>query len=71
MKDEHSRPQENLYIESYSGNDFGEKISFTVGLSYIMASSLGLVKGSIEGFPRQFNMPKKLLLNNFFNSVGK
>jgi import inner membrane translocase subunit TIM23 len=73
------RKQENLYIESYSGNDWGEKLSFTVGLSYLagiailikVASSIGLVRGTIEGFPRKFNMPRKLILNNFFNSVGK
>ncbi|CAD8145145.1 unnamed protein product [Paramecium pentaurelia] len=58
-------------IEQYSGQDFGDKISFTVGVSYMLASSIGLVKGAIEGFPRSFNMPKKLILNNFFNAVGK
>ncbi|CAD8058567.1 unnamed protein product [Paramecium primaurelia] len=58
-------------IEQYSGQDFGDKISFTVGVSYMLASSIGLLKGAIEGFPRQFNMPKKLILNNFFNAVGK
>ena len=40
-------------------------------ISTILASSIGLVKGAIEGFPRSFNMPKKLILNNFFNAVGK
>lgn len=60
-----------MYIESYSGHDWGEKLSFTVGVSYIVASTIGLTKGAIEGFPKEFNIPKKLLLNNFFNSVGK
>ncbi len=30
------KKKENLYIEQYSGNDFGEKLNFTVGVSYIL-----------------------------------
>jgi hypothetical protein len=26
---------ENLYLESYSGYDWGDKLSFTVGCSYV------------------------------------
>lgn len=40
-------------------------------ITKILASSIGLVRGAIEGFPSAFNMPKKLMLNNFFNAVGK
>lgn len=32
--------KENLYIDSYSGNDWGEKLSFTVGVSYLAGSSV-------------------------------
>ena len=37
----------------------------------LLAAACGLVKGIIEGIPRDFSLPKKLLLNNFFNSAGK
>ncbi len=36
-----------------------------------LAASIGLAKGLIEGFPKDFSLPKKLLINNFFNSAGK
>ena len=29
-----------MHIESYGGNDFGEKVSFTVGVSYVVGKSL-------------------------------
>ncbi len=29
------RSNENLKLDTYSGNDWGEKLSFTVGLSYV------------------------------------
>jgi len=32
---------------------------------------LGLFKGLYEGFPKNWNLPKKLLLNNMFNAVGR
>jgi hypothetical protein len=37
----------------------------------IIASSLGVIKGIYGGIPTNRNLPKKLLINNFFNSVGK
>ena len=36
-----------------------------------LASSIGILKGIYLGIPRNKNLPKKLLINNFFNSVGK
>lgn len=41
----------DIKVEQFSGNDWGEKLSFTVGISYMVASSIGLVRGTIEGFP--------------------
>lgn len=32
---------------------------------------MGVFKGFYEGMPKKFTLPKKLLVNNFFNSVGK
>lgn len=36
-----------------------------------LAAGIGVFKGFYEGIPKKFNLPKKLLINNFFNSVGK
>lgn len=58
-------------FEKYSGYNFGSDITFTVGVSYLLASSVGLIKGLYEGFPTNLGLPKKLLLNNFFNALGK
>jgi import inner membrane translocase subunit TIM23 len=41
------------------------------GKKLISASSLGILKGIYMGMPKNTNLPKKLLINNFFNSVGK
>lgn len=32
---------------------------------------IGLFKGGRHGIPKSFRMPKKLIMNNFFNTVGK
>jgi len=63
--------REDLYIEGFTGNDWGDKITFTVGVSYFGAGLFGLVKGIFEGFPKNWKLPKKLILNNFFNAVGR
>ena len=63
--------KDEMDVESYTGNDWGERLSYTVGLSYIAASSFGLVKGAIEGMPKRLSLPKKLILNNMVNSLGK
>ncbi|EGR33425.1 hypothetical protein IMG5_053500 [Ichthyophthirius multifiliis] len=55
----------------YSGSSFGGDLAFTCGVSYILASIFGLTKGVAEGLPENYKLPKKLLLNNFFNSLGK
>ena len=66
-----------MYVQQFQGHDWGEKLSFTVGVSFmtgkklISASSLGILKGIYMGMPKNTNLPKKLLINNFFNSVGK
>lgn len=36
-----------------------------------MGFLLGVGKGLRFGIPKSFKMPKKLIMNNFFNSVGK
>ena len=63
--------KDEMDVESYAGNDWGERLSYTVGLSYIAASSFGLIKGAIEGMPKRLTLPKKLILNNMVNSLGK
>ncbi|KAL4464001.1 hypothetical protein ABPG74_005938 [Tetrahymena malaccensis] len=67
----HNKHSAHDEFEKYSGYNFGSDLCFTVGISYLLASSVGLVKGLVEGFPTNFSLPKKLLLNNFFNSLGK
>jgi import inner membrane translocase subunit TIM23 len=32
---------------------------------------LGIGKGLKTGYPKSFKMPKKLIINNFFNALGK
>ena len=58
-------------VEVYSGNDFGDKISFTVGVSFCTGFILGIGKWLHNGLPKSIRMPKKLIMNNFFNTVGK
>lgn len=55
----------------YTGNDFGDQLSFTVGASFCSGFLLGLGRGIKDGIPKSFRMPRKLIMNNFFNSVGK
>ena len=31
-----SKGKDDLYLDSYNGHDWGEKLSFTVGVSYIV-----------------------------------
>ena len=57
--------------EIFSGNDFGDKVAFTVGSSFCTGFLLGIGKGLKNGYPKSFKMPKKLIVNNFFNSLGK
>eukprot|EP01017_Pseudomicrothorax_dubius_P017614 TRINITY_DN1979_c0_g1_i1.p1 TRINITY_DN1979_c0_g1~~TRINITY_DN1979_c0_g1_i1.p1 ORF type:complete len:209 (+),score=57.90 TRINITY_DN1979_c0_g1_i1:96-722(+) len=63
--------KEKLILEGFSGYSWGERISFTVGLTYFSMCTLGAAKGLIEGVPKRWDVPKKLILNNFFNSVGR
>lgn len=37
----------------------------------MMGFLVGLGRGLKSGIPKSFSMPKKLIMNNFFNSVGK
>jgi hypothetical protein len=30
-----------------------------------------MFKGMVEGYPKNWKLPKKLILNNFFNAVGR
>ena len=58
-------------MEVFQDSDFGDKVSFTVGTSYGLGFFLGLLKGIRQGIPKSLRMPKKLIMNNFFNTVGK
>ena len=40
-------------------------------LKIIIASSVGIMKGIYLGIPRNLSVPRKLIMNNFFNAVGK
>jgi import inner membrane translocase subunit TIM23 len=62
---------EPIKRETYAANDWGDKLSFTVGSSYLMGCLLGLSRGAFHGLPASAKMPKKLMMNNFFNSVGR
>lgn len=53
------------------GNDFGDKIAFTVGVSYCAGFLIGFARGFKGGMPKSFRMPKKLIMNNLFNSLGR
>ena len=46
-------------------------MAFTVGTSYFFGFLLGLGKGVRHGIPKSYKMPRKLIMNNFFNAVGK
>ena len=50
--------------------DFGDQIAFTVGVSYISGFLLGIGKGTYRGKPKSWKLPRKILWNNFFNSIG-
>lgn len=62
---------ERYMIKGFSGNNWGDQVSFTVGSSYVIGSILGIIKGIYDGYPKKWNLPRKLLLNNFVNAVGK
>ena len=42
-----------------------------MGSSYALGFLIGLGKGLRQGVPKSLKMPKKLIMNNFFNTVGK
>lgn len=50
--------------------DFGDQVAFTVGASYVTGFLLGIGKGVYLGRPKSWKLPRKILWNNFFNSVG-
>lgn len=59
-------------VDAFAGHGFGEKVAFTVGLSYIAGAALGATKGLYEGLPLFYKrMPMKLRFNNVFNLLGK
>ncbi|KRX00158.1 hypothetical protein PPERSA_10657 [Pseudocohnilembus persalinus] len=63
---------DEMYIDSASGNDWGEQASFTVGVSYVVASVIGIAQGGYQGIMKlNRNMPSKLKLNTIFNQLGK
>lgn len=50
--------------------DFGDQVTFTVGISYAVGFFLGMGKGLIRGLPKSRKLPRKLFMNNVFNTVG-
>ena len=50
--------------------DFGDEIAFTVGMSYLSGFILGIGRGTYRGMPKSWKIPRKILWNNFFNSIG-
>lgn len=50
--------------------DFGDQIAFTVGVSYISGFLIGMGKGTYRGRPKSWKLPRKILWNNLFNSIG-
>ncbi len=58
-------------VDQFAGQSFGEEIAFTTGGSYILGFFLGLGEGIKNGMPKNSRMPRRLIMNNFFNSVGK
>ena len=56
-------------VEGFSGKNFGDKLQFTVGFSYIMGGAFGVGKGLFSYDKRIEKMPKKLVLNYKVNSV--
>jgi len=60
---------ECILLEGYSGNSFGEKLTFTVGLSFLSFGFFGFFKGIYDGYIPNNNLPRRLVLNNFTNSV--
>lgn len=50
--------------------DFGDNIAITVGSSYLTGFFIGLARGIIKGMPKSSKLPRKLKMNNMFNSLG-
>lgn len=50
--------------------DFGDNIALTVGASYVAGFLIGLGKGAFRGMPKSSRLPRKLKMNNLFNSIG-
>ena len=60
----------NQQEEILNTPDFGDQVAFTVGVSYITGFLLGVGKGTFRGKPKSWKLPRKILWNNFFNSIG-
>ena len=40
----HRRKLDNLYVEGFTGNDWGDKMTFTIGVTYFGGSLLVLLE---------------------------
>lgn len=50
--------------------DYGDNVALTVGASYVTGFLFGLGKGLYKGYPKSPRLPRKLKINNMFNSIG-
>ena len=64
-----SKPAEDLYISAYT-KSWGERLTFTVGTSYIMGGFLGLIQGSFRGYAKA-KQSKYKRVSHLFSAQGK
>ena len=64
-----SKPAEDLYISAYT-KSWGERLTFTVGTSYIMGGFLGLLQGSYRGLAKA-KQSKYKRVSHVFSAQGK
>lgn len=64
-----SKPKEDLYISAYT-KSWGERLTFTVGTSYLMGSFLGLCLGSYRGYAKA-KQSKYKRVSHLFSAQGK
>lgn len=65
-----SYPQNIIVLDGYSGNSFGDKISFTVGISYLLGGVFGLAQGVKQSFPINKKMPRQIIIKNIINTMS-
>mmetsp|Transcript_24376 Transcript_24376/g.27671 ORF Transcript_24376/g.27671 Transcript_24376/m.27671 type:complete len:203 (+) Transcript_24376:47-655(+) len=70
---EENQRRDDYHLEGY-GNDWGDKVSFTVGVTFFYAAALGGVVGirkAMRDLQSRKYLPKKMRMYQFVNTWGK